>query len=117
MKPTGFAVCAHTFARVNLYAQDHTGLIVLQIVAPSMLQNQQWRWMLLGLTGFAVCARTFVRVNFFAQDHTLLFPAVRVVETGCQCWALLLGAGCAWSAGCARGGNRVPGAGCARVVL
>ena len=35
--------------------------------------------------------------------------AVRVVPTGCGCWVL--------SAGCACGGNRVPGAGCARVVL
>ena len=26
VKPTGFAVCAHTFARINLYAQDHTAL-------------------------------------------------------------------------------------------
>ena len=24
VKPTGFAVCARTFARINLYAQDHT---------------------------------------------------------------------------------------------
>ena len=71
VRPTGFAgftVCAHTFARVNLRAQDHTGLIVLQIVASSTLQNQQWRWILLGLapmtlTGFAVCAHTFVRIN------------------------------------------------------
>ena len=63
---------------------------------------------------------------------------MRMVEKGCQCWAPLLSAGCAWwtvswlrpwckqgagagcscwvlSAGCARGGNRVLGAGCARV--
>ena len=26
VKPTGFAVCARTFARINLYAQDHTAL-------------------------------------------------------------------------------------------
>ena len=26
VKPTGFAVCAHTFSRVNLYVQDHTAL-------------------------------------------------------------------------------------------
>ena len=70
--------------------------MVLQIVASSMLQNQQWRWILLGLgpmtlTGFAVCAHTFARVNFFAQDHTLLFPAARVVEKGCQCWAPFAG--------------------------
>ena len=24
MTLTGFAVCAHTFVRINLYAQDHT---------------------------------------------------------------------------------------------
>ena len=29
VKPTGFAVCAHTFARINLYAQDHTLLFTL----------------------------------------------------------------------------------------
>ena len=79
VRPTGFAVCVHTFARVNLHAQDHTGLIVLEIVASSMLQNQQWRWILLGLgpmtlTGFAFCAHTFVRINLHAQDHTLLLP-------------------------------------------
>ena len=100
-----------------------------------MLQNQQWRWILLGLgpmtlTGFAACAHAFVRIIFFAQDHTLLFPAVRVVATGCQlgacelavrvvptgcgCWVLVLGAVswlCAWwkqGAGCWL---------CARVVL
>ena len=75
-RPLVFAVCAHTLARINLYAQDHIGLMVLQIVASSMLQNQQWRWILLGLgpmtlTGFAVCAHTFVCINFFAQDRTL----------------------------------------------
>ena len=26
MTLTGFAVCAHTFVRINLYAQDHTSL-------------------------------------------------------------------------------------------
>ena len=29
VKPTGFAVCAHTFVRINLYAQDHTLLVTL----------------------------------------------------------------------------------------
>ena len=39
VKPAGFADCAHTFVRINLYAQDH-GLILLQIVASSALESQ-----------------------------------------------------------------------------
>ena len=36
--------CAHKLVRARSY-----GLIILQIVASSMLQSQQWRWILLGL--------------------------------------------------------------------
>ena len=59
--------CAHKPVRARSY-----GLIVLQIVASSMLQSQQWRWILLGLgpmtlMGFAVCAHTFVRINLYVQ--------------------------------------------------
>ena len=68
-------LCAYFCVPNKLIRARSYGLIVLQIVASSMLQRQQWRWILLGLgpmtlTGFAVCARTFVRVNLYTQDHT-----------------------------------------------
>ena len=69
--------------RAYTYTRKINGLIVLQIVASSILQSQQWRWILLGLgpmtlTGFAFCAHTFVRINLHAQDHTLLFPKLGI---------------------------------------
>ena len=71
-------LCAYFCAHKLVRARSH-GLIILQVVASSMLQSQQWRWILLGLgpmtlMGFAVSAHTFVRINLYVQDHTLLFP-------------------------------------------
>ena len=71
-------LCAYFCARKLVRARSY-GLIVLQVVASSMLQSQQWRWILpslgpMTLMGFALCAHTFVRINLYVPDHTLLFP-------------------------------------------
>ena len=68
---TGFAVCARTFVRIILYAQDYR--------SADRCCKRAAKSILLGLgpmtlTGFAICAHTFVRINLYAQDHTLLFP-------------------------------------------
>ena len=71
-------LCAYFCARKLVCARSY-GLIILQIVASSTLQSQQWRWILLGLgpmtlMGFAVSAHTFANINFYARNHMLIFP-------------------------------------------
>ena len=59
--------CAHKLVRARSY-----GLIILQIVASSMLQNQQWRWILLGLGPMilTVWALLLAQILFCAQTYT-----------------------------------------------
>ena len=42
MKPTGFAFCAHTFARISLYAQGHTLLFPRIAIGFSLQVRMSW---------------------------------------------------------------------------
>ena len=114
VKPTGFAFCARSFVRINLYGQDHTALSFYRSLLQACYKGNSGAgyWILLGLgpmtlTGFAVCAHTCVRINLYAQEHTrdsygvltanlIRMSWLRALSKGCQCWCWCGGPGCWW---------------------
>ena len=111
MKPTGFAVCAHTFARINLYAQDHTAPSFYRSLLQACYKinsgagyclalGHDTCWLcclrayfcarkLIRARSYAVIPQIGIAMGFLLQKMSWL----RALLKGCQCWCWCCGPG------------------------
>ena len=114
MKPTGFAVCAHTtFVRINVYAQDHTALSFYRSLLQACYKVNNGAGYCLALandTYGLCCLRAYlcVRQLIRARSYVVIPPIgiamafllqirmswLRALSKGCRCWCWCCGPGC-----------------------
>ena len=107
VKPTLFAVCAHTFSRINLYAQDHTALSFYRslLQASTVALDTAWPWAndtygLCCLRAYFCPHKTYTRkialgiaMGFLLQPRMSWLHAL---SKGCRRWRWCCGPGCWW---------------------
>ena len=105
MKPTGFAVYAHIFARINLYAPDHTALSFYRSLLQSYYKVNSGAGYCLALandTYGLCCLRAYLCVHQLirARSYFVIPPIgiamafllqirmswLRALSKGCRCW-------------------------------